>query len=201
VIAAIVLAAGASERMGVPKALLRVGHATFLERVLDGALAAGLGRRVVVLGHDADKILASINLDTVAVIRSSALSAGPIGSIRAGIRAIINHPVEGALIWHVDQPHVEIATILALVDRFRAGKCPIVVPVYRGRRGHPVVFGRAVFEELLTAPDDQGARMVVRFDPERVAEVVVDDPAVIDDINTPEAYRRLFGHSPTKRFT
>ncbi len=66
-----------------------------------------------------------------------------------------------------------------------------MVPSYQARRGHPVIFGRAVFEELLAVPDDQGARAVVRSDPSRVAVVPVDDPAVTEDIDTPEAYMEL----------
>jgi molybdenum cofactor cytidylyltransferase len=108
-----------------------------------------------------------------------------------GIEAVLNHPVEGALVWHVDRPHVAIATVEALLDRSRQGGEPIVVPSYQARRGHPVIFGRAVFEELLAVPDDQGARGVVRSDPSRVAVVPVDDPAVTEGIDTPEAYKEL----------
>jgi molybdenum cofactor cytidylyltransferase len=190
-ISAIVLAAGASNRMGAPKALLRYGGMTFLEHILDATLAAGLARRVVVLGHDSDKVLSSLTLEGVTVVKSRALAAGPIGSIRAGIEAVLNHPVEAALVWHVDQPHVEVATIVALTQAFRETGLPIVVPVLGGKRGHPVVFGRRVFKELLSAPDEQGARAVVRSDAARVAEVEVTDQAILEDINTPEAYHKL----------
>lgn len=177
--------------MGAPKALLDYGGVSFLERIMEAAVAAGLKPSVVVLGHDADKILKSIDLSGAVVVRSESLEAGPIGSIRAGIRAVLNHPVEAALVWHVDQPHVEVATVLALVDAFRAGHRQVVVPVYRGRRGHPVLFDRRLFEELLGAENSEGARVVVRRDPGRVAQVEVEDPAVISDINTREEYRAL----------
>ena len=67
----------------------------------------------------------------------------------------------------------------------------MVVPVHGERRGHPVIFGRAVFKELLEAPDDLGARAVVRADPARVLEVAVQDPSVLEDFNTPGEYRDL----------
>lgn len=190
-ISAIILSAGASRRMGLPKALLDLGGVTFLGRILEAAVAAGLKPRVVVLGYDADKILESVDLSDAVVVSSESLEAGPIGSIRAGIRTLLNHPVEAALIWHVDQPHVEVETVLALLDAFRAGRGRIVVPTYGGTRGHPVLFGRGLFDELLDAADAEGARAVVRRDPGRVAHVEVDDPAVLADINDPDQYRDL----------
>jgi molybdenum cofactor cytidylyltransferase len=162
-----------------------------LDTILDACRALGLQQRIVVLGYDADNILSGIDLSEATVLTNPAPESGPIGSIRVGIQAILNHPVEGALVWHVDRPHVAIATIEALLDRFRQEGEPIVVPSYQARRGHPVIFGRAVFEELLAVPDDQGARAVVRSDPSRVAVVPVDDPAVTEDIDTPEAYQEL----------
>ena len=190
-IAAIIPAGGASERMGAPKALLPYRGSTFLQTILDACRATGLQQRLVVLGSDADKILAGMDLGDVTVLRNPLPESGPIGSIRAGVEAVLNHPVEGVLVWHVDRPHVATATIEALLDRFRRGAEPIVVPGYGGRRGHPVVFGRPVFEELLAAPEGEGARAVVRADPSRVAIVPVEDPAVTEDIDTPEAYRDL----------
>ena len=197
-IAAIIPAAGASERMGAPKALLSYRGRTFLRAILDACDALGLERRLVVLGYDADKILAEMDLSDATVLRNPTPESGPIGSIRAAIGAVLNHPVEGVLVWHVDRPHVAIATIETMLDRFRQGPQPIVVPSYQGRRGHPAVFGRAVFEELLSGPEDQGARAVVRSDPSRVAVVPVDDPAVTEDIDTPEAYKGLLRREDTR---
>lgn len=190
-IAAIILAGGASQRMGTPKALLKFRDATFLETILEAGLAAGLQPRVVVLGYDANKILQELTLDHVTVVRSDDLAAGPIGSIRTGIGTILNHAVDAAVVWHVDQPHVRLDTVRALTDRFRAAQAPILIPTYRGRRGHPVLFARGVFDELLAAPDREGAKAVVHAHPGRVIEVPVEDPAVLEDIDTPEAYQAL----------
>lgn len=190
-IGAIILAAGESARMGHPKALLTYRGDPFLVSILRAAYAAGVERRVVVLGNDAANVKANIDLSDVTVVRSEDLAAGPIGSIRAGIREVLNHPVEAALVWSVDRPHVAVATIEALIGAFRESGLPIVVPSHGGRRGHPVLFGHAVFEELLDAPDDQGARAVVRRDSGRVLAVPVDDPAVLENLNTPREYREL----------
>ena len=120
---------------------------------------------------------------------------GQLGSIKHGIEAIVNHPVDAALIWPVDQPHVSVGTVERLVEEFRVGGSAIVIPTCEGRRGHPAVFGRDTFQELLAAPLDVGARAVVRARPERVREVPVADPAALHDIDTPQAYQDLVRRS------
>lgn len=192
-ITAIILAAGASQRMGYPKALLRFHGTTFLETILQAALAAGVGARVVVLGPDMRKVLSECSLEGIdaQVVENTNPETGPIRSLQLGVAEVINRPVEAVLVWHVDRPHVAVSTIQALVNRFRDGGAAIVVPSYDGRRGHPVIFGRAVFEELLAVPMNEGARTVVRADPSRVVEVPVDDPAVVEDVDTPDDYHDL----------
>lgn len=190
-LAAIVLAAGASERMGTPKALLEHGGEPFLSGILKAAYAAGVERRVAVLGHMADKILRQIDLSGVLVVMSEDLDAGPIGSIRAGLSAVSNHPVDGILVWPVDRPRVRVETVRALIDAFDRTGGPVVVPRTANRRGHPVIFAKRLFGELRAAPDDEGARAVVHRDASRVVEVEVADPGTVEDINTPDDYRRL----------
>ena len=190
-IAATILTAGLSSRMGFPKALLRYRGRTFLQGILDATGALGISRRIVVVGPDPGRILSEHELRGVTVVTNAEIAAGPIGSIRAAVEAVRVHPVDGLLVWPVDYPHVTVDTVQTLIDRFRAGGAEIVVPGFEGKRGHPVVFGRAVFPELEAASPPEGARDVVRAHPERVAVVPVEDPAVLDDLNTPESYRRL----------
>jgi molybdenum cofactor cytidylyltransferase len=189
--AAIILAAGASQRMGYPKALMPYRGRSFLTGILEASLAAGVELRVVVLGYYAGKIQSEIDLSGVIVTMNEDLDSGPIGSIRAGIRALALHSVQAALVWPVDRPHVPVATVTALLDAFRGSHQPIVVPAFEGRRGHPVLFARSVFDELLDAPNDQGARHVVRRDPMRVATVETGDSSVLEDFNTPDDYKEL----------
>ncbi len=189
-IAATILAAGTSARMGFPKALLDFRGKTFLQSILDATEALGV-QRYVVVGPEADKILPKHDLRDVTVLRNADMEAGPIGSIRASVRAAVRHPVDAIVVWPVDLPHVQVETVSKLIDRFRAGQAGIVVPVHGKRRGHPAIFGRTVFQELLSELADEGANAVVRVDPLRVAEVLVDDPAILDSLNTPDAYQDL----------
>jgi molybdenum cofactor cytidylyltransferase len=178
--------------MGQPKALLELRGQTFLEAILETATSAGLDPRVVVLGAHAVNILSCIDLCGVTTVLNEEMDAGPIGSIRAGIRALFNQQVEAAVVWHVDRPCVAAGTVEALVRAYREGTtAQIVLPEFEGRRGHPVLFGHKVFDELLHAPPEGGARTVVRADPHRVAAIPTADPWVLHDINTPESYRRL----------
>ncbi len=189
--AAIILAAGASERMGYPKALLPYRGRPFLAGILEACYAAGIEKRIVVLGYYADKIKEELDLSDVTVAMNEELDTGPIGSVRAGLAALAPFPVDAVLVWPVDRPHVAVATVEALLDGFRSSHQPIVVPTHAGQRGHPVLFGRRVFAELLGAPNAEGARAVVHRDPARVAEVPVGDRAVLEDFNTPDDYKKL----------
>ncbi len=197
-IAATVIAAGESSRMGFPKALLTYRGRTFLQTILDSAAALGL-MPLAVLADGADNILQQHDLRAVTVLTNWEPEAGPIGSIRESVRAVLNHPVDALLVWPVDFPHVAVATVQTLIDGFRQSGKPIVVPLCNARRGHPVIFGRTVFDELLKAPDSEGAQAVVRADAGRVLQVSVDDPAVLDSLNTPDAYRDLLRRGDENR--
>lgn len=187
VIGAIVLAAGASSRMGTAKALLPYRGQTFLEHILATCRLEGLDPRVVALGLDADEIARSMDLSSTTVVRNPDPATGPLRSLKLAL-SVLNQTVEGALVWHVDRPHVSARTVRALLEAARAGSSPILVPSFSERRGHPTIFMRGVFGELLRTPDEFGARAVVRADPDRVTVVPVDDPAVLADVDTPEDY-------------
>lgn len=184
-IAAILLAAGESRRMGYPKPLLRVGAESFIARTT--ALALGVASRVViVLGAHADRVRPAIAPNSgIIVVENPNFERGQLSSLKVGLGEAVSGGADAVIVHLADHPLVSPATFRALVDEYGKTASPIVVACYRGRRGHPVIFDRSVFAELMAAPEDQGARVVVNAEPERVLYVDVDDPGVVLDLDTP----------------
>ena len=185
-IAAIILAAGKSERMGRPKALLPIRGKTFLENIIQTIQRSAVGTIVVVVGHHRDEIEEAIQLDHV--VFNPDYEQGMLTSFQAGIRAL-PPDAEGALLFLVDHPMTRTQTIEALIESFKPGE--IILPTFNGRRGHPVLFSRAVLEEILQLPLSMGANTVVWKDPSRVVEVPVDDAGILLDVDTPSQYEGL----------
>ncbi len=177
--------------MGSAKALLDAGGQTFLVRVVS-ALAEGGCSPVVVVTRDAAGAVAQEARAAGAVLMANPdPDEGPISSIRLAL-AEWGGGVAGCAVCPVDHPLVGGATVGSLAADFRAAHAEIVIPTYRGRRGHPAIFHRRVFAELLDPALPEGARTVVRRHPSRVRECPVDDAGVIADIDTPAEYRRHF---------
>lgn len=194
-ISGILLAAGASRRMGTPKALLLYQGQTFLERGCAAFLAAGVDELVVVLGAQAEAVRGAVPVHPgIRTVVNTRAFQGQLSSLMVGIGAL-SPASEAAIVNLVDHPLVTAETIKALIAAFREVPAPILVASYRGRRGHPVLFSRQVYGELLAAPLDQGAKAVVRRDPTRVREVPLDDPGILADIDTPEDYARYIGRA------
>ena len=189
-IPAIVLAAGASSRMGRPKALLRIDGVTFVRRVLETLRAGGIGRAVVVVRPGAAEIAAEVAAAGAGpTIENPEPERGQLSSLLAGLNAVDGAGVEGVLVTLVDVPLVSAATVAALLERSRTSPAPILRAVHQGRHGHPVVFMRAVFDALRQADPSAGAKAVVRA--HAVEDVSVEDAGVAEDIDTPADYTRL----------
>jgi molybdenum cofactor cytidylyltransferase len=180
----IILAAGESRRMGYPKPLLEVGGRTFIEQIAETMLAV-VPRVVIVLGAYRDRVRAAIPRDTrITIVENPNYARGQLSSLKVGLGAI--HPdSNGALVQLGDHPLVRVETFRSVADYYDRVDKPIVIARYEGRRGHPVIFDRAVFGELLSAPEEEGARHVVNADPSRVAYVDLDDPGINLDLDTP----------------
>lgn len=194
----IVLSAGASRRMGTPKALLHLGagptEQSFLERVMATALA-GAAPVVVVLGHHAEAIRSSVELAAVHVVENAAPELGMLSSFKVGLRALAEAPADitGVLAWPVDHPLVRPATLLRLREEHAAHPGRAIVPRFEGRGGHPTLFARTLWPALLALPDEVGARGLYERQPRAELRIDVDDPGVVHDVDTPDDYRKLRG--------
>jgi len=172
--------------MGRPKALLPFRGSTFLENILDAIARSPIKSTIVVVGHHRQEIASSLDIPNL--IFNPDYAQGMITSFQTGIRALPPDSA-GALLFLVDHPLVETETINSLMANFTAKR--IVIPVFNGRRGHPVLFAAEVLQEILALPPSQGANIVVRKDPGRIIEVAVDAPGILVDIDTPEDFEKL----------
>ncbi len=189
-LAAVILSAGASSRMGRPKALLPYREGTFLEHLIEVTRDPRIGVTRVVLGAGAEVIRALAKLDASIVALNPKWEEGQLSSICAGLRSLEGIDIDGIVLCPVDHPVVSARLVSELVDRFYADKKAIVLPTYKGRRGHPVIFSKALFGELLAAPAEMGARAVVWAHGGEVLEVPTEEEGVILNINDPDTLKR-----------
>jgi molybdenum cofactor cytidylyltransferase len=183
--AGLILAAGESRRMGVPKALLAYRDETFLDR-LCRLLAARTDPVIVVLGSAAEEIRAAARYPVQFIVNAD-FKHGQLSSMQCGLRAV-PAGAEGVLFTLVDHPAVSEATL----DALAAPPAPLLrVPRYRGRRGHPIWFRRELIPEFLALPPQAAARDVVARHAAETEFIDLEDPGILADIDDPDAYHRL----------
>jgi molybdenum cofactor cytidylyltransferase len=192
-LAAVILSAGASSRMGRPKALLPYREGTFLEHLIRVTRHPRVGITRVVLGAGAEVIRSVGKLDPAIVVLNPQWEQGQLSSIWAGVRSLEGIAVDGMVLCPVDHPLVSAVLVNDLVQRFYDDKKAIVLPTYKGRRGHPVIFSNTLFEELLAAPAETGARTVVWAHAADVLEVPTDEEGVVLNLNDPDMLKRAIG--------
>lgn len=194
-LSAVILAAGESTRMGSPKALLPDPDGRpFVARIVRTLRAAELTDLLLVTGSQHDAISSALTADGVReyvrVVRNPDPARGQLSSIWTALDAC-PPDAEGLLMTLVDVPMLTSGTVRAVVEAWRNTGAPIVRPIAEGRRGHPVIFDRQLFDELRSAPLDSGARVVVRAHWAQSVDVPVEDPGCLIDVDTPADYRRL----------
>ena len=126
------------------------------------------------------------------MINSDSDRGGQLSSLDDGLREADRPGIRALIVVPVDAPLVTADTVATLIAAFSATGAPIVRARFQGRNGHPVVFSRAVFDELRAADPHLGAKAVLRAHASAIVNVDVADPAVIGDVDTPEDYRQLF---------
>jgi len=185
-LAAVILSGGASRRMGSPKALLPYQGGTFLEHLLKVTDHPRIGWRRVVLGADAQAIAESVELPADEMVTNENWEAGQLSSIQTGVRSL-PAGTDGMLLCLIDHPLISRELVGALMERFYESNKPIVLPVYKGRRGHPAIFASRLYEELLSAPLETGARAVVWAHSEEVCEMETSEEGCVLNLNDPDA--------------
>lgn len=193
-LAAAILAAGESKRMGRPKALVPFQGSTFVEHLITATRHARVGLTRVVLGAGAEGIRSQLKIDQAWIVVNGDWPKGQLSSIHAAIRSLPAGVSEGILVCPVDHPLISTHLVAALIAAFDAGGKMIALPKFGGRRGHPVIFRAALYEELLAAPAEVGARQVVWNHAGEVAEVETQEEGVILNLNDPESVRKASGH-------
>jgi len=208
-ICAVVLAAGCSSRMGSQKLLLPFGSKTVIAHIVDQILAASINRVYVVVGHRRKQIereLAQhlfgsftkdiapdkadqISAGRISIVNNPDYKSGMLSSVRCGLRAV-DKKCQAVLVALGDQPSITTALVKQMVKTFAAAEKHILVPLYQGRRGHPILFSMIYREQILTDFDGVGLRGLLQAHRDDIYEMNVSTPAVLSDMDYPEDYKR-----------
>ncbi len=190
-VAAVVLAAGKASRMGENKLLALLDGKPLVHHVVSAALASPARPVVVVTGNEADRVRDALDGMDVTFVHNAEFATGMASSLRAGIAAVGD--VAGALVCLADMPRVTADHLAALVAAFEqaSDRGAIVVPTCERKRGNPVLWGRRRFPEILALEGDVGARALIEKNADRVVWVPIDDPAILLDVDTPDALAKL----------
>ena len=186
-LAAILLAAGESKRMGQLKQGLPLGNSTILEQSIDNLVHSKIDELIVVLGYRAEELREKVAGRPVKTVINPEYEQGMSTSIIAGLH-LVDDKAQAVMFVLADQPFIDSTIVDRLIDQFSRTSKGIVIPTYRGRRGHPVIFAISYKEELLRLKGDVGGRQVVKEHPDDVLEIPVDSEGINVDIDTVSDY-------------
>jgi molybdenum cofactor cytidylyltransferase len=196
-LAAVILSGGESRRMGSPKALISYRGKTFVEHLLEVTRHPRVGVTRIVVGAHAEEIRAKIKMKISAhagdIVVNVDWENGQLSSIQAAIRSLTVNETSGLILCPVDHPVVSAALVAQLIERFDFGGKSIVLPTHHGKRGHPLLFRSSLYDELLAASAEVGARQVVWAHADDVDEVDTGEEGVVLNINDPETLERVLG--------
>ena len=189
-IAAVVLAAGASTRMGTAKQLLQIDGRPLVQHVLDNVQRSGVGEIILVLGHSAAAIQRELKLEGAQVVLNENFLQGMGTSLKSGL-ARVDSQVQAALIILADQPFVRPETLDQLIAAHERTRAQIVIPTYRGFRGNPVLLDRSVFPEVMGLSGDIGCRAIFGEHQDGIVKLEVGDVGILLDIDQKKDYESL----------
>jgi CTP:molybdopterin cytidylyltransferase MocA len=181
--------------MGSPKALLPYRGKTFIEHLVEITRHPRIASRRIVLGAHLDEIRAKLPGEAEPIVVNPDWRQGQLSSIQAAIRTIAADQTAGIVLCPVDHPLISAELIARLIDGFDSSGQLIVLPVYHGRRGHPLIFAASLYTELLEASPAIGAREVVWAHAAELLEMPTEEEGVVLNLNDPETLRRALGKS------
>ena len=192
---AIILAAGQSKRMGKLKPLLRFNDRTFLGQIISVLKRSDADRITVVLGAEAEAVKKTVDLSGTNVVINKDYQKGQLSSLIAAIEKTPQE-TDAILICLADAPFITAEVVNKIISKFKETNNPIIVPVFNKKRGHPPLFSRSLFNELINAPQEEGARYVLYSNEEKVLEVETSEGGILIGIDTPDDYKFHFGADP-----
>jgi molybdenum cofactor cytidylyltransferase len=195
VLAAVILAAGGSSRMGQPKQLLKFRGTSLLRRAIDTAQAAGAEQIIVVLGAAADRLVPEVEATSATIVINDQWMEGVATSLRGGLAAV-GSDAKGVFIYPADMPLVTPEALRELARRQQVSGRPAAMTEAGGVRGVPVFITRSLFPTLMIQEGDVGGAQYLRAHPEAVEAVHFDDPDIVRDVDRPEDYSRLLELDP-----
>jgi len=188
-ICAIVLAAGRSRRMGVQKLLLPFGSKTVIAHIVDQLTASSVDEVHVVVGCHGKRVSRDLSSRPVSIVNNSNYKSGMLSSVRCGLHAITRQ-CRAVLVVLGDQPSVTTKLIDQMLQTFDPTEKQILVPLYQGKRGHPIIFSAAYRKEILTHYDNVGLRGLLYAHKENIFELSVTASGVLSDMDYPQDYQR-----------
>ena len=188
-IAAVVLAAGRSRRMGQPKMILPWGDTTVIGQVVRVLRQASIQKVVVVTGGARRKVEADLSESAVRLVFNPRYAQGEmLVSLQRGLRAVENE-VEAALVVLGDQPQIKVEVVQSILDRYQISQAPLVVPSFQMRRGHPWLVERKLWKSILELQSDCTMRDFLNRYADQIDYLIVDTPSVLRDMDTPQDYQ------------
>ena len=188
-ICAVVLAAGLSSRMGVQKMLLPFGDKTVITHIVDQLLASTVDKVYVVVGHQPERISAELSGRAVSIVKNPNYKSGMLSSVRCGLENL-PEKCRAVLVVLGDQPSITTELVDQMLKSFAKTEKTILVPLHKGKRGHPILFSSQYRDEILTHYGDVGLRGLLHSHPDDIYELSISNASVLFDMDYPEDYRR-----------
>lgn len=190
-IAALILAAGKSQRFGSPKVLASFNGIPFLRRMRIQLQQAGITDLFLILGFQAERIIPQLpDSEHFNLVINPDYELGQFFSLRMGLQALPEE-VDAVLMCLIDQPHIRAETYRALLQSSRENKNAVIIPTFQGKGGHPIVLPSSLFRAILAAPEHFTLRDVLAQNKGRTLRVEVNDAGILKDIDTPADLNRL----------